>query len=55
MPLLKMTGKLEPPLIKMSIDTVDHLTIAKKCYALAPKHYNWFRHEIDKLLKAGVI
>ena len=43
------------PLIKMSIDTGDHLPIAKKPYALALKHYNWVRDEIDKLLKAGVI
>ena len=43
------------PLIKMSIDTGDHPPIAKKPYALALKHYNWVRDEIDKLLKAGVI
>ena len=43
------------PLIKMSIDTNDHLPIAKKPYALALKHYDWVRDEIDKLLKAGVI
>ena len=42
-------------LIKMSIDTGDHLPIAKKPYALALKHYDWVRDEIDKLLKAGVI
>ena len=43
------------PFIKMSIDTSDHPPIAKKPYALALKHYNWVRDEIDKLLKAGVI
>ena len=43
------------PLIKMSIDTSDHLPIAKKPYALALKHYDWVRDEIDKLLEAGVI
>ena len=43
------------PLIKMSIDTGDHLPIAKKPYALALKHHNWVRDEINKLLKAGVI
>ena len=53
-PLLKMRGRLEP-LIKMSIDTGDHLSIAKKPYALALKHCDWVRDEIDKLLKAGVI
>ena len=39
------------PLIKMSINTSDHLPIAKKCYALALKHYNWVRDEIDKCLR----
>ena len=43
------------PLIKMSINTGDHLPTAKKPYALALKHYDWVRDEIDKLLKAGVI
>ena len=43
------------PLIKMSIDTGDHPPIAKKPYALALKHYNGVRDEIDKLLEAGVI
>ena len=43
------------PLIKMSIDTGNHLPIAKKPYALAPKHYDWVRDEIDKLLEAGII
>ena len=42
-------------LIKMSIDTNEHPLIAKKPYALALKHYDWVRDEIDKLLKAGVI
>ena len=42
-------------LIKMSTDTSDHLPIAKKPYALALKHYDWVRDEIDKLLEAGVI
>ena len=41
--------------IKMSIDTGNHLPIAKKPYALALKHYNWVRDEIHKLLVAGVI
>ena len=39
----------------MSIDTRDYLPIAKKPYALALKHYDWVRNEIDKLLEAGVI
>ena len=43
------------PLIKMSIDTSDHLPMDTKPYALTLKHYNWVRDEIDKLLKAGVI
>ena len=42
-------------LIKMSIDNGNHPPIAKKPYALALKHYDWVRDEIDKLLKAGVI
>ena len=42
-------------LIKMSIDIGDHLPIAKKPYALALKHYDWVRDEIDKLPEAGVI
>ena len=42
------------PLIQMSIDTGDHPPIAKKPYALALKHYDCVRDEIDKLLKAGV-
>ena len=42
-------------LIEMSINTGDHLPIAKKLCALVLKHYNWVRDEIDKLLKAGVI
>ena len=43
------------PLINMSIDTSDHPPIAKKPYALALKHYDWVRDEIDKLLQTGVI
>ena len=43
------------PLIKMSTDTGDHPPIAKKPCALALKHYNWVRDEIDQLLKATVI
>ena len=39
----------------MSTGTGDHPPIAKKPYALALKHYDWVRDEIDKLLKAGVI
>ena len=39
----------------MSIDTSDHPPRAEKPYALALKHYDWVRDEIDKLLKAGVI
>ena len=39
----------------MSIGTSEHLPIAKKPYALALKHYDWVRDEIDKLLEAGVI
>ena len=43
------------PLIKMSIDTSDFPPIAKKPYALALKHYDWVRNEIDKLFEADVI
>ena len=43
------------PLIKMSIDTGDHPPIAKKPYALALKHFDWVKEEIDKLLEASVI
>ena len=39
----------------MSIDTGKCPPIAKKPYALAFKHYDWVRDEIDKLLDAGVI
>ena len=39
----------------MPIDTGDHPPIAKIPYALALKHYDWARDEIDKLLEAGVI
>ena len=39
----------------MSIDTSEHPPIAKKPYALALKHYDWVRDEIDKLLEAGII
>ena len=38
------------PLIKMSIDTGDACSIAKKPYTLALKHYDWIKEEIDKLL-----
>ena len=42
------------PLIKMSIDTSDHLPIAKKPYALVLKHYDILSHPnidfIDTLL-----
>ena len=37
----------------MSIDTGDHLAIAKKPYTLATKHHKWVKEEIDKLLEAG--
>ena len=43
------------PFTKMSIDTSDNPPIAKKQYALALKHFDWVKEEIDKLLKAGVI
>ena len=43
------------PLIQMSIDTGDHPPIAKKPYALALKHHDWVKEEIDKLQEAGVI
>ena len=43
------------PFLKMSIDTGKHSPTAKKPYALALKHYDWVRDEIDKLLEAGVI
>ena len=41
-------------LIYMSIDTGDHLPIARKPYTLAIKHHEWVKEEIDKLLEAGV-
>ena len=43
------------PLFEMTIDTGDHLPIAKKPYTLALKHYDWVKEEIDKLHEAGVI
>ena len=43
------------PLIKMSIDTGRHPPIAQRPYALALKHCDWVRDEMDKLLEAGVI
>ena len=43
------------PLLKISIDTGDHPPIAKKPYALALKHFDWVKEEIDKLVEAGVI
>ena len=39
----------------MTIDTGDHPAIAKKPYALALKHYDQVKVEIDKLLEAGAI
>ena len=42
-------------LIKMLTDTGDHPLIGKKTYALALKHYDWAREEIDKMLEGGVI
>jgi len=42
-------------LIKMSIDTGDHLPVSKKAYTLSLKNYDWVKNEIDKLLEAGVI
>ena len=55
MPLLMMRGRWDHSLITMLIDTRDHTPIPKKPYALALKHYDWVRDEIDKLLEAGVI
>ena len=55
MPLLKMRGRLEPPPHKDPIDTGEHPPIVKKPYALALKHCDWVRDEIDKLLEASVI
>ena len=43
------------PLITMSTDTGDHPPVAKRPYALALKHHDWVKAEIDKLLEAGVI
>ena len=43
------------PVIKMSIDTGDACSIARKPYTLALKQYDWVKEEIDKLLEAGVI
>ena len=42
-------------LIKMSIDTGDHPSIAKKPYTLAIKHHEWVKEETDRLPEAGVI
>ena len=53
LPIMRQIGTT--PLIKTSIDTRDHLPIPKKPYALALKHYDWVRGEIDKLLEACVI
>ena len=39
----------------MSIDTGDYKPIAKCCYTLSLKHYDWVKKEIDKLFKAGAI
>ena len=39
----------------MSIDTGDHPPITKKPNALALKHYDWVRDQMDKLPQAGVI
>ena len=43
------------PLTQMSIDTGDSDAVSQKPYAVAMKHYNWVKEEIDKLLEAGVI
>ena len=43
------------PLIQMSIDIGDSNPVSQKPYAIAMKHYNWVKEEIDKLLEAGVI
>ena len=43
------------PLIKCPETGNNHSPLAKKPYALALKHYDWVRDEIDKLLKVGVI
>ena len=55
MNLLKMKGKQEPLLIKMSIHTGNNLPVAKMPYTLALKHHDWVKSEIDKLFEAGVI
>ena len=39
----------------MSFDTGDYPPIAKKPYALALKHFDWVKEEIDKLLEGGVM
>ena len=43
------------PLIKMSIDSGNHPSIAKKPYTLAIECHEWVKEEIDKLLEADVI
>ena len=43
------------PLIKMSIDTGDHLPIAKKPYTLVIKHHEWVKEEINNLPEAAVM
>ena len=51
MHLLTTRGRLEPPPLKMSIDTSEHPPIAKKTYALAPKHYDSVRMRFTNYLK----
>ena len=43
------------PLTSMSIDTGTADPVSQKPYPIAMKHYDWVKHEIEKLLAAKVI
>ena len=42
-------------LTKMQIDTCNSSSVSQKPYPIAMKHYNWVKHEINKLLYVKVI
>ena len=39
-------------LMKMHIDTSDHIPIALKPYRIPVAHFKWLDEQIDRLLKA---
>ena len=43
------------PLVQMSVDTGDHLPIAKRPYTPSVKHYDRVREELEKLHDTGVV